>query len=666
MKSLLSRGFGALLADLRYGWRGLRRRRTFTLIAALILALGIGATTAVFSLFYAVLMRPLPYKAPQRLVIVWAGFRSAGNSRAPVSGAILREIRQRSRSLSGVAGIWVITRTFAGQNPEQVKAARVTANFFDVLGVPTAIGHSFTTDENGGPAIILANGIFKSRFAGNRRLLGKALPIEGADNLLIGVLSANFQLHFARDANVPANVQVFETFWPGVLNGRKQYFIRVIGRMKHRVSIAEAQHDLDRVGKEIRAIYPEYARDDLRFTVVGMQADAVRQVRPALTALFAGAAFVLFICCLNLSGLLVARASDRRKEMAIRLALGASRLRIVRQLLVESCILCLLGGGAGILLAWAGSRGLIAIRPEQLAPAAMPGLSWPVLLFAVLSTFGAAILFGLMPAIESFRTGITATLQVGTRSRVSHLHRRSGNALIILEVAVTFMLLAGAGLTFKTLSNMEQVRPGFQPRYLLAFQIGGPLHSVDEWQSALAGVPGVKRVGATSHLPFDASIPNWYNQYYPEESKDKAPLIADLRCITPGYFAAMGAHLLEGRYFNKQDSAHSQEVAIVDEIVARSTWPGQRAIGKKITVEHASPNGFRAIPSVVVGVVQHLYSHSLVRKGRGQIYMPYDQSPRSPLTYVLRTRSLLSPSFQPSGGCSSVVIKTQRWRKSNL
>ena len=635
-------GVHGLLQDLRYAWRGMCRFRSFTLIAVLMLTLGIGITTAMFSIFYGALLRPLPYAKPRQLAIVWAAFRSAGTARAPVSGAILDEVRRRNRAFSGVAGIWTITRTLAGENPEQVKAARVTANFFDVLGVSAARGQTFDKDERGGPAMVLSDGLFRRRFPGDTRLIGKGLPVEGAASTLIGILPANFELHFAPDANVPRDVQIFDTFPNWVYGEREEYFIRLVARVKPGVSMGEAQRDLDRVAAEIRGAYTEYAREDLRFTLTGMQADAVRDVKPALAALFAGAALVLTICCVNVAGLLVARGNDRRKEMAVRQALGAARGRIVRQLLVEGGLLSVLGGSAGLAVGWAGFRGLAAIQPERLVQTGDGGFRWPVVACAAACSLSAALLFALAPAISTFREDLITTLRAGGRSWRRRLHWRSGNALVVGEVTLAFLLVTSAGLTWRTLTRLEKVRPGFAPRNLLAFQVASEMRpsAVAEWETQLSALPGVDEVGATSHLPFDTDIPNWYSPYVPESSERtmKATLISDLRCVTPGYFAAMGARLLEGRYFNRRDRGDGEQVVIVDELLARSTWPGQTAIGKKVQAEHVTEQGFRPVSSVVVGVVEHVHNHSLTEKVRGQIYMPFAQSPRSPLTYVVRAR----------------------------
>jgi len=638
------------LEDVRFAWRGLRRRPSFSTVSLVTLALGIGVTTAVFSVFYAALLRPLPYANPQQLVLILGTFRGAGTALAPVSGVILGEIERRNRSLAGVAGIWVGTDTFTGENPEQVRVAQVTPNFFDVLGVGAAHGRTFMKEEEAGgrPAMVLTDGFFRSRFAANVDLIGKGLATRGAATTLVGVLPADFQLYFAPETHVPADVPAFIPFPYNIYAGRRDvYFIRMVARLKPGVSINEARRDLDRVAAEIRGAYTDYSAENLHFSLSGMQSAAVRDIRPALTALFAGAAFLLLICCVNVTSLLLARGSDRRKEMALRLAIGASRGRIVRQLLAEGAVLCLLGGAGGMALGWAGFRALMAIRPDRLAQIGDARLNWPVLAFAVAVSLGAAVLFGLAPALESFRLDLTESLRAGGRGWIGALHRRAGGALVIGEIMIAFVLVTGAALTARTLSKIEQVRPGFEPRHRLTFQLAFgwtlspemPFSTIREWETQFAALPGVEHVGATSHLPL-GDFPNWYSPYRPEgitEGHDSTR-IADHRCVTPGYFAAMGTRLLEGRYFDEQDRAGGRPVLIVDELLARSTWPGESAIGKKIEAEHVIDGGFAPVSSVVVGVVEHVRNHSLTQELRGEIYIPYEQSPRSPLTFVLETR----------------------------
>jgi len=566
------------------------------------------------------------------------------------------EIERRNRSLDGVAGIWVTSATFTGDNPEQVKVALVTNNFFDVLGVRAARGRTFTKDEEAGgrPAVILTDGFFRRRFAANTARVGGGLRMALSANLtedapatLVGVLPADFELHFAPDANVPADIQAFTPFGYNLDGDRRTlYYIRTVARLKRGVTMAEAQRDLDRVAEELRGTYTEFANANVHFTVAGMQSDAFRDIQPGLVALFTGGVLVLLICCVNVTNLLLARASDRRKEIALRLALGASRGRILLQLLVEGAVLCILGGAAGVAAGWAGFQALLAIRPERFARIGDASLSWPVLAWAAAASLAATALFGLAPAVESFKLDLIETLRAGGRGWVGRLQRRAGAMLVISEITLGFVLVTGAALTARTLSKIELVQPGFKPQHLLTFQVAfgrtlSPevrLSAIGDWEAQLLALPGVDRVGATSHLPLD-DLPNWYGPYRAEGAPENqaSALIADYRCVTPGYLSAMGARLLDGRYFDPRDRAGGPLVVIVDELLARSTWPGQSAIGKKIDALHVVDGGMPRLPSLVVGVIEHMRNHSLTRQVRGEIYIPFEQSPRSPLTFALRT-----------------------------
>jgi putative ABC transport system permease protein len=636
--------------DVRYAWRGLWRRPSFAVIAIFTLALGIGVNTAVFSVFYGVLLHPLPYGNPERLALIWGNVRAAGNARASVSGPMFGEIDRRNRVFTGVAGTWVTTFTFTGENPEQVKVAMVTTNFFDVLGVPAARGRTFVKEEEawGRPAIVLSDGFFKRRFGGDFNLVGKGLTTQYGPVTLVGVLPPNFQLYFPPEANVPADVQAFIPFpYDIYASARRLYFIRMFGRLKPGISLDEARRDLTRVAAELRAGFTEYATAQVGLSLSEMHADAVHDVQPALDALFAGASFVLLICCVNVSGLLVARAAERRKEIALRLTVGASRGRIVRQLLVEGGLLAFLGGVAGAAVGWAGFRALLVIRPERLARMDQVGLSWPVLGFAAAASLASAMLFGMAPAAECFRVNLIEALRAAGRGWVGTLHRRGGRMLVVAEIMLAFLLVTSAALSARSLRWIERIRPGFEPRQLLAFQLDlGPLNRPEvtpeelrDWEKQLAAIPGIESVGASSHLPLD-DYPNWYNRFVPEgvaPAEDSDARIADFRAITPGYLQAMGTRLVEGRYFDDQDRADGRMVAIVDEMLARSTWPAQSALGKVITAQHVVRDGWREMSSVVVGVVEHVRNHSISRTVRGEVYLPWAQSPRSPLTFVART-----------------------------
>lgn len=637
--------------DVRYAWRALRKSPGFTAIAVLTLALGIGVNAAIFSVVYAVLVRPLPYDRPEQLALIWSTFDKSGASHAPTSGTILDEIRQGSRLLQDTAGIWVTVGTFTGEaNPEQVKVARVTTNFLSLLGVRPALGRVFTPDEGGGRAIILSNGLWRRRFGADPNIVGKGVAFEGASATVIGVMPDYFQLHFPPDSAVPADVQAFTAFSNEIYKGpRKLYYLRVASRLKPGLTFPQAQQDLNQVAAQIRGAYTEFADENLKLDIVSMHRDSVRDLRPALIALFAGAGFVMLICCVNVANLLLARASNRRKEIAVRSALGASQRRILRQLLLEGVLMCAIAGTAGLALGWAALRALVRLRPDSLARMGDIGLNLPVLVFAASVSMASVLLFGLAPSIESAKWNLIGALREAGRTTQTPARRGVRSALIVCEITLGFILVIGAGLMIRTFAKIQQVRPGFEPQSLLTFSInlGGRrfpnaallFNFVREWEAQLSSLPGVESVGAASHLPLD-DYPNWYSPYRPEgvSANQGATLIADHRSTTPDYLRAMGTRLIEGRYFGPDDRAGGRQVVIVDDLLANTTWPGQSAIGKRLESEHFTSQGIVPVWTEVVGVVEHVRNHSLSKQVRPEIYIPFEQSPRSPLSYAVRTR----------------------------
>jgi predicted permease len=514
----------------------------------------------------------------------------------------------------------------------------VTTNFFDVLGVRPSMGRTFAKSDGDGPFVMLADTFWRRQFGADPSLVGKSLD---RSDTLIGVLPADFQLHFAPEANVPGDVQVFQTWGPDFYEG-PNYIIRVVARLGPAMTIDSAQRDFDRVAEEIRAGSSEFARENLRFRITGMQADAFRDVRPALTALFAGGGFVLLICCVNVTGLLLARGTDRRREMAFRLAVGASRGRIVSQLLAEAAVLGATGGLLGAAAGWAVFRGLLAIRPERLARIEEPQLLWSVLAYTALASLTATFLVVVIPAVQGVRVSYMEAMRARGQGWLSRAQRSAGRVLVIGEITLGFVLVTGAALAARTLFNIEHVRPGFEPSNVLAFQLPGmPPAQLAEWETRFAAIPGVSAAGAISHLPFDTTLPNWYGEYRARIGARLESYTADSRAVTPGYLPAMAARLLEGRHFSPQDHADAPNVVIVDDTLARSTWPGESALGKRIDAQHMTRTGtpFEFVDSVVVGVVEHVHSHSLIKEVRPQIYSPFAQNTRGgfPQTFVLRT-----------------------------
>jgi predicted permease len=640
-----------LIQDIRYAIRGISRERRFAIIATATLALGIGVNTAVFSVLHAMLIQPLPYDRADRLTLIWSAFEKMGAPRAPGAGPELLELQRRTKAYDDIAGIWVGNGTLRGEpEPEQIKLAQVTSNFFQVLGASPILGRAFAPGEeaDGYPrTAVISDALWHSRFGADPAIIGKPLRLGGDTLTIIGVLAPGFRLYFPSDANVPGEVPVFTPFW-GRLNKRPTdlYFIRFVGRLRPDVTVEQAQSDLDSVAEYLRAGYAPYAAENLRLTASPLQQDSVQHIRPTLIALMIGALFVQMIACVNVANLLLARGAARHKEMAVRLSIGATQARVMRQLLAECGVLAVIGGGLGAALGYAGFKVLSIMRPDSLARIDSAGMSPLVLAFVAALSLASALFFALVPAAAASKLNLIESLREtghGSRSAPSGTAR---SALIVVETAFGFVLLTSAALMIATFFHLQKANPGFDARRVLTFEIQPRGENVDqtvefvrECERRVRTVPGVESVGAISHLPLD-DYPNWYSPYEPEgiDLAQAKGLLADHRAVTPGYFASIGARLIAGRSIDDRDQTATAPVVVIDDLLAKSTWPGQSAVGKKMNVEHFGPDGdFANRQSEVVGVVEHIQHHSLADPVRGQIYIPYTQSAREHLSFVVKT-----------------------------
>lgn len=656
-----------LWQDLRYGIRKLLKQPGLAALAIITLALGIGANTAVFSVVDAVLLKPLPYGRPDQLTLIWASFEQMAIARAPASGTQWHEIRARSRTLADLGAIWVGNGTLLGEaEPEQIKLGSVTANFFTVLEAAPLLGRTFLPEEQGPGtrrSIILSHGLWQRRYGADVNIIGRTIRLNGREASVVGVMPPEFQLQFPPDANVPAETQAWIPFGSDLKSQpRDLYYLRLVGRLQPDVSIEQAQAEMPGLAQQLREQYREYASENLKLEIVPLHGDAVREVRPALLALLAGAALVLLIACVNIANLLLARARTRQQEMVVRAALGASRWRIVRQLLSESLLLGVLGGMGGLGLGWWGLRLLLQLLPDSLMRVGSVQLNPTVLSFVTLVSLLSVLLFGLAPALATGRTALTELLKA--RGVTGSGRQRAQTLLIICEIALSVVLLIGAGLMLRTLLQVQKVDPGFNVQRApqsLTFEInpaiGFPasrerINFVTQFAARLAALPGVETVGAISHLPLD-DYPNWYSPYARDgmTETEKKGLMADHRAITPEYFSAIGTTLISGRSFDGQDTADSRTVVVIDDLLARQAWPNESAVGRLIECESFQPDGsFVQRKAEIVGIVRHVRHHSLTKEVRGQIYIPYAQSAREHLSFVVRTGSdptaLITPARQ--------------------
>ena len=640
----------AFVLDLRYAVRGLRKAPGLAAVIVVTLALGIGATAAIFSVVHTLLLAPLPYRDADRLIFVWSDMTSAGYPRAPLSGPELADLRHRSITCSGFGAIWANTVALTGEHsPEQLRIGIVTDNFFEILGASPALGRGFQPQDavpGAHPAILLGWALFERRYGGDPAIVGRQILVNDRPTSVIGVMPKAFRLLLPPDASVPDDLQAWTPFGAGVERGpRGQQFLRVVGRMKPGVAVATARDEIAAIARRISSEFPEYAGDARMFTTVALQRDDVRELRPALLALFAGIGILLIIACVNVASLLIARAVARTKEMALRLALGASRGRLLRQCLAEGLVLAALGAAGGAATGIVLLNALVALRPVSLSRIDLSRFDPAVaaFIFAVALLWG--LLFSLAPMLEIFKADLAVTLQRQGRGAGVPLRYRARAVLVGVQLALCVVLLVGASLLARAFVRLQGVDPGFRSDHVLTFRVSVPFQRfraaapynafARQMQQALGAIPGVTAVGAISHLPYD-DLPNWGGGYAPPGAAPNAAATnADYRTATPGLFEAMGIPLLDGRTFTEEDQAARGSVIVVDERIARRLWPGRSALGQQLLVDPGS-NGSPTVKATVVGVTPHLRLRSLVADLTDQIFFPERAVLRNPMAYVIR------------------------------
>ena len=652
-----------LLHDLRYAIRMLAKSPGFAAVAILTLALGIGANTAIFSVVNGVLLNPLPYPHPDQVVIV-----SDTSSTLPetwISYPDFLDWVRNDHSFSSLAAYQsLVSFNLLGQGePERVSVTEVSSTFFPTLGVTPVLGRNLSPAEdqlNGPPAALLSGGFWKTKFGGSPDILGKAIDLDGTDYTVVGVLPENFYFccenisYRISDVFVPIGAD--KNPW---MRDRKFHpGIYAIGRLKPDVTLAQARADMDGMAHSLAAAYPDTDKDQ-GIRVTPLKQVMVRDIRPFLLVLLAAVGFVLLIGCVNVANLLLARATGRHREFAIRAALGASQGRIVRQLLTESVLLAMVGGVLGLLLASWGTRAALAVLPSALPRANDLGIDSRVLLFTLAISLVAGILFGLAPALKTSHPGLHETLKEGGRGASGARYRTQG-VFIVMEMALTFVLLVGAGLTIRTLVGLSSVNPGFDPHKVLSFNVGLPpsVASADATQirssfrqltDKIAAVPGVQSVSL-----MDAALPmgdrydlNFWIDGQPKPATDSNKPLTLWYLVGPDYLKVMKIPLLRGRFLTAQDDTNSRGVCVIDEEFARKYFGSQDPIGKRLNFDLV----YKQLE--IVGVVGHVKQFGLDENARSlvrvQLYASPLQLPDNltqawvPLTsYVVRTQG--SPS----------------------
>ncbi len=648
-----------LLQDLRYGARRLARSPGFTAVAALTLALGIGANTAIFSVVDAVLLRPLPYGDPERLVLVWDRMERSAIERAPVSAPDLADFREQTRRFAGFAAtnnVNEVALTGDG-DPEQIQVAGVTANFFDVLGVAPRLGRGFEAADDvpfpppnadGAPveipptAMILTDAYWRRRFGGDPGVIGRAVRLAGQPMTVVGVLPPGWELLMPPDAGMPTDVDAYSPLRIDLAAGpRDNQWLRVIARLAPGVTLAEAQAEMDAVAARHREISPFHRDMGIAVELRPMHRDVVGHVRPALLALLGAVGFVLLIACANVANLLLARSALRRREMAVRASLGAGRGRLFRQVLVEGVLLAVPAAAAGLALAAIGVELLVALRPPDLPRLGTIGLDPRVLSFTLAAAVAAALLAGLAPALTASFERPGAALAARGGDGGGRLRLRG--ALVVAEVALSLVLLIGAGLMLRTFFELARVRPGFDPEGVLTYKLSLPFPEYPapedrtrffrRMEDQVAAEPGVEAVGSVFPMPLGGRF--WTGPYGhagdPEETWTEQE--ADFRVITPGYFDAMGIAVLSGRALTAADVEEEREVAVIDVGLARKLWGAIPPVGERIGLDLFGEK----LRLDVVGVVEPVRHAGLTEPPNETLYLPHHLFPWTPMTVAVRT-----------------------------
>ncbi len=641
-----------LLQDMRYGFRMLMNRPGFTVVAVLALALGIGANTAIFSVVNAVLLRPLPFKDPERLVAVWETNPQLGaemRNRNEVALGNFLDWRAQNQVFEQLAALsYANINLTGGAEPERIQSVVATTNIFQALGVQPVMGRAFLPEEekvSSPRAVVLSHGLWQRRFGSDPNLVGKTLTLNGNQTTVVGIMPPGFQLQF------PISLQV--DMWlpmridPAAEAGRKAHYLYVLGRLKPGVSLEQAQSGMSNIAGQLQQEYPE-TNADKSAHVVSLHKQLVGNIQPYLYVLFAAVGFVLLIACANVANLLLARVAARHKEVAIRIALGAGRLRLIRQLLTESLMLSCCGGLLGLLIAYWGIDLLVALTPSDVPRLSEIGLHGPVFGWTLLISILTGVLFGLAPAIQATKPDLNEALkESGGRSTGGLQRSRIRNLLVVTEVALALVLLICAGLMLKSFARLQQVSPGFEPKNLLTMNISLPRQKYKEEQQAnvffdqlfqrLRTVPGVEAVGGIDPLPLSDSnsTTGFLVEGGPVLAVADRPEVGQ-RNVTPDYFQAMRIPVLKGRAFTDQDRENTPRAMIVNEALARRYWPGEEVIGKRLGFEDDTANQYWW---EIVGVVGNVKHERLDAEAKPEVFFPYRQSPSNFMTLVVRTSS---------------------------
>lgn len=631
-----------LWQDTHFGLRTLRKNPVFTLVAVFTLGLGIGANTAIFSVVNAVLLRPLPYTQPEKLVSIYDSLPSINFPRAGLSEAEFVGLRNQSRNFAEVAAwYWGEAALRGVAEPERITAPRATANFFRTLGVDFAqgLGRDFLPEEElvgRNNVVVLTHRFWQRKFAGDPAIIGRTLTLDEVGYTVIGVLPADFRA--PNELQADTSIDSWRGFDLNLASVRRgSQFLSVIARLQPGATVNAAQAESSLNTRREATSHPEFYPPDITNRIESLERTVVGDVRQSLLILLASVAVVLLIACANVASLLLVRGEERQKEIAVRAALGASRGRILRQMLAESLLLALLGGGLGLMLARWGLDALLAISPDNIPRLTETSLDLRVAGFALLVTLLTALIFGLAPALHATKIDLHTMLKEGERGSQQVSRRRLRKALVVAETALAVVLLVAAGLLTRSFWELQQVNTGFRPDHLLTMTLMPPGASVRESQqvvnlygqviSRIRTLPGVTSAAATDTLPLDGNSSNTIIEIEgrPLDMNQLTHMSTEFGSISEDYFQAAGMRLVRGRGFARGDQEGASPVAVINETFARNQWPGGDPIGKRFRLLDAPPDKATTRYLTIVGVVADTKNESLSEAARQEVFVPLAQ-----------------------------------------
>lgn len=630
---------GSLLRDIRLALRTFANRPGFALVIIMTLGLGIGANTAIFSMVNTVILQQLPFKDPEQLVWIWSS--RTDRDKAPFSIPDFVDLKEQNKSLQPMIALndWSANLTNSG-DPERLLGVRISADAFEMFGVNATIGRTLIPQDDSAESqrvVVLTYGLWKGRFGGDVSMIGRTITLNGDSYIVVGVLPAYFTFPGTKaELAIPL---ALHSDWRRTERNRN--FLKLLGRIKQGVTPQQAQADLDNICRYLRDQYPSTNSTKQGVKMIALKDEIVGDFRAALILLLGAVGLVLMIICFNVANLMLARATARRREMAIRLAVGATRMALMRQLIVESLLFAIIGGAFGLFLAWRGINLLISLSPADLPRANEVRIAPSVLLFTLGLSLITGLIFGLAPALHGSKADLSQDLKEGGRGTSEGLRiNHARNLLVVSEVAISLMLVIGAGLLTRSFTQLQAVRPGFDTNNLLIVRMSLPKarytnrQSVtnfhDELQRKLTRIPGVQSASAISIIPLSDLIlrPEFTIVGRPPLSREETPL-GQYRMAGPDYFRTMEIPIMSGRGFSEQDTSGTRPVAVINETVARRFWKDENPIGNHLKVEGSDQE------VEVVGVVGNVKQSGLEADATYDIYVPLAQAPEAAVVAFL-------------------------------